>query len=158
MAPTRQKLIWMIAAAAVLSPLLLRWIVRLASPRPANLGIAAGRLAPPPDSPNCVSTQAPPQDAEHAIAPIAFAGDAAAAFERLQTVVESLPRTKRVTARDVYLHYEFTSLICGYIDDVEFLLDAEGRTIQFRSASRLGYSDLGVNRQRMEAIRAAFAD
>lgn len=151
----RQKILWTIAAVAVVSPLALRWIVRLASPRPANLGVADGRLAPAPKSPNCVSTQA--DDARHAIAPIAFEGNPVAAFERLQSIVDSLPRTKRVTSTGTYLHYEFTSLICGYVDDVEFSLDPQKKQIHFRSASRLGYSDLGANRKRMEAIRKAYS-
>ncbi|MSR60658.1 MAG: DUF1499 domain-containing protein [Planctomycetaceae bacterium] len=150
----RQKILWAVAAA-VISPLVLRWVVRLASPRPTNLGVTDGRLAPCPKSPNCVSTQA--EDAEHAIAPLTFEGDPAAAFERLRSVVAALPRTKPIAATDRYRHYEFTTLICGYIDDVEFVLDAGKKQIQFRSASRLGHSDLGANRKRMEAIRRAYS-
>jgi uncharacterized protein (DUF1499 family) len=65
-----------------------------------------------------------------------------------------LPRTKLVEENDSYLHYEFTSLLFRFVDDVEFLFDDESKTIHFRSASRTGYGDFGVNRRRMEVIRS----
>ena len=65
-----------------------------------------------------------------------------------------LPRTKLVQEDDSYLHYEFTSLLLRFVDDVEFLFDDETKTIHFRSASRMGYGDFGVNRRRMEDIRS----
>ncbi|MGQ0666339.1 MAG: DUF1499 domain-containing protein [Nitrospiraceae bacterium] len=110
------------------------------------------QLPPCPASPNCVSTQA--QDARHAIAPLRYRKSRAEAKEALKAVVGSLPRTKLVEEDESYLHYEFTSLMLRFVDDVEFLFDDEIKTIQFRSASRTGYGDLGVNRQRMEQVRA----
>ena len=68
-----------------------------------------------------------------------------------------MPRTKLVEEEDAYLHYEFTSLLLRFVDDVEFVLDDETKTIHFRSASRTGYGDFGVNRQRMEEIRRLVA-
>jgi uncharacterized protein (DUF1499 family) len=65
-----------------------------------------------------------------------------------------LPRAKLVQEDDAYLHYEFTSLLLRFVDDVEFLFDDETKTIHFRSASRTGYGDFGVNRRRMEDIRS----
>jgi len=65
----------------------------------------------------------------------------------------TLPRTKLVEEDESYLHYEFSSLLLRFVDDVEFLFDDETKTIHFRSASRTGYGDLGVNRQRMEQVR-----
>jgi uncharacterized protein (DUF1499 family) len=59
---------------------------------------------------------------------------------------------------EAYLHYEFTSLVLRFVDDVEFLFDDESKTIHFRSASRTGYGDLGVNRKRMEQVRALVAE
>ncbi len=109
-------------------------------------------LAPCPNSPNCVSTQA--QDKGHAIAPFRYRKSRAEAKEALKEAVRSLPRTKLVEEDDSYLHYEFTSLLLRFVDDVEFLFDDETKTIHFRSASRTGYGDLGVNRQRMEEIRS----
>jgi len=65
-----------------------------------------------------------------------------------------LPRTKLVEEDESYLHYEFTSLLLRFVDDVEFLFEDESKTIHFRSASRIGYGDIGVNRSRMEQVRA----
>ena len=109
------------------------------------------RLPPCPSSPNCVSTQA--QDVSHAIASIRYHKSRAEAKEALKAAVQSLPRTKLVEEGDSYLHYEFTSLLLRFVDDVEFLFDDETKTLHFRSASRTGYSDLGANRTRMEQIR-----
>ncbi|MEO1069782.1 MAG: DUF1499 domain-containing protein [Cyanobacteria bacterium J06638_6] len=127
-------------------------IGNLAGDRPANLGIKEGRLAPCPDSPNCVVSQGA-DDAEHAIAPLTYSGDAAQAMARLTEIVKTMPRTTIVEATDNYLYAEFASKLMGFVDDVEFYLDPAESVIQVRSASRLGKSDLGVNRQRVETIR-----
>lgn len=77
-------------------------------------------------------------------------------MERLRRVIESMPRTRVVSAGNDSLRAEFKSAVLGFVDDVDCLLDAKARVIHIRSASRLGYSDFGVNRKRVEAIRAAF--
>ena len=107
-----------------------------------------------PDSPNCVSTLASAQDSRHAIAPYRFSRTKSDAKAVLKTVIAGLPRTRLVEEEETYLHYEFTSLLLRFIDDVEFLFDDEAKAIHFRSASRTGYGDLGVNRRRMEDIRS----
>lgn len=109
------------------------------------------QLAPCPSSPNCVSTQA--RDQQHAIAPLEYRRPRAEAKQALKTAVLSLPRTKLVEEDDAYLHFEFTSLLLRFVDDVEFLFDDQSKTIHFRSASRIGYGDFGANRRRMEEIR-----
>lgn len=109
-------------------------------------------LAPCPNSPNCVSTTS--DSSEHAIAPFRYRKSRAEAKEAVKETVRTLPRTKLVEEAETYLHYEFTSLLFRFVDDVEFLLDDETKTIHFRSASRTGYSDLGVNRKRMEQLRS----
>jgi uncharacterized protein (DUF1499 family) len=114
--------------------------------RPDNLGARNGRLAPPRRTPNCVSSQADPADREHYIAPIQ--GDIGAA----RKAVESLPRTRVIKAEVNYLYAEFRSKLLGYVDDVEFYFD--GSALQVRSASRLGRRDFGVNRERVEKLRA----
>jgi len=124
------------------------------SRRPDNLGAKDGRLAGCPNSPNCVSTEA--TDDEHLIAPLTFAGTATEAMARLKNIIESMPRTNIVSADESYLHAEFTTLIFRYTDDVEFQVNEDDNTIQVRSASRTGYSDLGANKTRVEAIRTAF--
>jgi uncharacterized protein (DUF1499 family) len=109
------------------------------------------KLDPCPSSPNCVSTQA--QDGGHAITPIRYRKSRAEAKEALKEVIRSMPRTKLVEEDETYLHYEAISLLLRFVDDVEFLFDDETKTIHFRSASRTGYGDLGVNRKRMEQVR-----
>jgi uncharacterized protein (DUF1499 family) len=104
-----------------------------------------------PSSPNCVSTQA--HDASHAIAPFRYGKSRAEAKEALKDAIRSIPRTKLVEEDETYLHYEVTSLLFRFVDDVEFLFDDDTKTIHFRSASRTGYGDLGVNRTRMEQVR-----
>src|SRR5512139_738853 len=104
-------------------------------------------LSPCPSSPNCVSTQA--TDEGHAIHPFLYKKARTEAKEALKAVIATLPRTKLVDEDESYLHYEFTSLLFRFVDDVEFLFDETTKTVHFRSASRTGYSDLGVNRQRM---------
>lgn len=123
--------------------------------RPMNLGVRDGKLAPVVAKPNNVSSQAPAADRAHAVAPLAFSGDPKAAMARLKAVVEGMPGAAVIESRPDYLYAEFSTPLMGFVDDVEFYND--GRAIQVRSASRLGYSDLGVNRKRVEAIRAAFS-
>jgi uncharacterized protein (DUF1499 family) len=123
--------------------------------RPTNLGINNGKLLDCPNSPNCVSSQS--TDAEHKIAPLTYTGDPAKALADLKAVIASLPRTKIITAEGNYIYAEFASKLMGYVDDVEFYLNADKGLIEVRSASRLGQSDLGVNRDRIETIRSKFA-
>jgi uncharacterized protein (DUF1499 family) len=122
--------------------------------KPTNLGVVDGRLAACPNSPNCVSTQA--TDGRHKVEAIVFDGNPDAAMRRLKAVVAAVPRMKVVTEAENYLRAEATSLIFRFRDDVEFFIDRQAKVIHFRSASRVGYSDLGANRARMERIRKAF--
>ena len=124
-----------------------------AGERPANLGAKDGRLAACPASPNCVSSQA--GDERHRILPFAFTGDPDAAFDRLKQVLARRKDTTVIEEQAGYLRVELRTTF--FVDDGEFLLDRERQVIQVRSASRLGYSDLGKNRSRMEEIREQFA-
>jgi uncharacterized protein (DUF1499 family) len=123
--------------------------------RPANLGPVEGRLRSCPASPNCVCTH--DTDVEHAIAPLTFSGTSQEARQRLKAALARMPQTRVVSEQGNYLHVEFTTRLMRYVDDAEFLIDPDARLIHFRSASRIGYSDLGTNRRRMEAVRAEFA-
>ena len=116
--------------------------------RPRNLGVIGGRLSPCRRTPNCVSSQADPADKEHYVAPIPFKGDAIAAVRK---AVESMPRSRIISADSHYLYAEFRSALLHYVDDVEFHYD--GSVIHVRSASRLGRRDFGVNRARVEELR-----
>jgi uncharacterized protein (DUF1499 family) len=117
-----------------------------------TLGVKDGRLTPCPASANCVCSQ--DSDAKHFIEPICFAGPPDEAMARLKQVLARQPRTTMVAATHNYLHVEFRTAILRFVDDVEFLVN--DAAIQVRSASRVGYSDFGVNRKRIETIRSQF--
>jgi uncharacterized protein (DUF1499 family) len=127
---------------------------------PSSLGVRDGKLKPPSRTPNSVSSQADlwpdaPQKDNARIAPIALVGgDAKATIARLAQVVEALPGSKIVERRDDYLYAQFTTAVMRFVDDVEFWFDPAAGVVQVRSASRVGSSDLGVNRARIENIRA----
>ncbi len=123
--------------------------------RPDTLGVKDGRLAACPGTPNCVSSQAP--DAEHKVEAIAYTTSASEALAKIKSVTESMERAAIVTEDSNYLYAEFTSGLMGFVDDVEFFVDDNAKVIHVRSASRLGQSDLGVNRKRVEEIRAKLA-
>lgn len=125
-------------------------IMGCAGERPQNLGARDGLLAACPSSPNCVSSQA--ADDSHRIAPLAFSGDPDAAFALLKRVLQRRSDTTIVEEKPGYLRVELRTTL--FIDDGEFLLDRKLGAIHVRSASRLGYSDLGKNRSRAEEIRS----
>lgn len=118
--------------------------------RPTNLGVKDGRLAPCKRTPNCVSSQADPQDREHYISPIAYRGT----MRELRQVVASMPRTTIIKADGQYLYAEFRTRLMRYVDDVELYYDERAGLVHVRSASRLGRRDFGVNRGRVEELRA----
>jgi uncharacterized protein (DUF1499 family) len=130
----------------------------LAGTRPENLGLRDGRLVPCKPTPNCVSSRSDPTaDPGHFIAPIAIRGEPEKAWAAVVEAVRSAERARIVVERPGYLHAEFASRILGFVDDVELQLDAAAKLVYVRSASRLGRSDFGVNRARVEALRARFA-
>ena len=122
-----------------------------AGKRPTNIDVQSGQLAPCPSTPNCVNSQS--QDAQHSIEPLTYNSAPTEAMADLKKVIESLEKTQIITETENYLYAEFTTKLMGFVDDVEFLLDDTAKVIHVRSASRLGKSDLGVNRQRNETIR-----
>ena len=122
--------------------------------RPDNLGVKDGRLAPPKRTPNSVSSQADAADAEHYIAPIPFKGDAPAAMAAVRKAVESMRGSTVIRHEGNYLYAEFRTKLMRFVDDVEFVFDPNAGLIHLRSASRLGRRDFGVNRARIESIRA----
>lgn len=123
-----------------------------AGKRPTNLGIQNGKLAPCPNTPNCVNSQSTNPLCQ--IAPLTYNSGGTQAIADLKTVLYNLERTTIVTEAPNYLYAEFKSVLMGFVDDVEFYLDEAEQVIHVRSASRLGQSDLGVNRKRIETIRA----
>jgi uncharacterized protein (DUF1499 family) len=135
----------------------------LSGATPSDLGVRNGRLKPPSPTPNSVSSQADLHAGTGAlvddarIAPLAGGGDLAATMVRLRAAIEATPGARIVEARPDYIRATFTSRWLRFVDDAEFwAAEAEG-VIHVRSASRLGESDFGVNRARIETLRAALA-
>ena len=122
--------------------------------RPRHLGVKDGKLAPCPDRPNCVSSQS--NDKAHAVAPLTYKTTAADALADLKKIIAGGKHATIAEETPTYLHVEFTSAMFRFVDDVEFSVDEKAKVINVRSASRIGYSDLGVNRRRVEAIRKAW--
>jgi uncharacterized protein (DUF1499 family) len=119
-----------------------------------KLGISDGHLIKCPKTPNCVSSHA--KDEKHFIQPIVFTGTSRQAQSHLLKILIEWKGTKIVVSQDHYIQAEFTSKVFGFVDDVEFYFPATGTeaiTIHSRSASRIGKSDFGVNRKRIEHIR-----
>ena len=127
--------------------------------QPAGLGATNGRLkAPDAAQENSVSSQAAmyPHTAYHLIAPLTMKSDGKAAFVRLTAIVGAMDGAKVIKQEPDYLYAQFQSPWLHFIDDVEFLLDEKEGMIHMRSASRLGRRDFGINRKRLDAIRAKF--
>lgn len=158
------RVVWFVALlllvmAAVL--LLAGQLGMLKGTAPSDLGVKDGRLKPPAQTPNSVSSQANlypdhPQAQYAAIPPLNYQGDGKAAMARLVGVVQAQPGTVIVSQTDTYIYAQSTSRLLRFTDDVEFWLDLPSQTIHVRSASRIGRKDFGVNRQRVETIRAQF--
>jgi uncharacterized protein (DUF1499 family) len=134
----------------------------LSGKMPKNLGVTAGKLQPPSPSPNSVSSQANlypehPQKDYASISPLTYTGEGMEAMSKLALILKNQKGTVLVTTQPGYLYAQSTTAVLKFTDDVEFWLDSENSVIQIRSASRLGRKDFGVNRARIEAIRAQFS-
>ena len=129
---------------------------------PNNLGVRDGRLKAPSGGPNSVSSQAAlypehPMREYAQIAPLALRGDASATMAKLRAIVVAMPGATIVKSGGDYLYAQFTTRLLGFVDDTEFWFDPAVSVIQVRSSSRVGRKDYGVNRARVEAIRAQLA-
>ena len=149
--------IWI--AVAVLAVLVAARLNAFSGRAPSNLGVRDGKLKPPATTPNSVSSQADlwpdaKQLSASRIAPLPLQGDGKATIARLATIVEGLPGVRIVERRDDYLYAQFTTSLMRFTDDVEFWFDPAAGVVHVRSASRLGQQDMGVNRARIENIRA----
>jgi uncharacterized protein (DUF1499 family) len=117
---------------------------------PDNLGSKKEKLAPCPNAPHCVSTQS--RDLRHAMPPLPFNGTKDQSKNRIIEIIKRTRRSKIMDISDSYIHAEFRTRFLRFVDDVEFLFDDASRTVHFRSASRVGYYDFGLNRRRMNEI------
>lgn len=126
--------------------------------RPNHLGLTQGRLAPCPAKPNCVSSQADAADTLHFIPPLRYAGTSPDLKTRLKDFLANTEGFKLTEQNDRYLRAEFRSRLFGFVDDLEFYFPPETPGVaEVRSSSRVGHSDLGANRKRVEAIRRQLA-
>jgi uncharacterized protein (DUF1499 family) len=123
---------------------------------PNNIGLTENHLTACPKTPNCVLSQDP--DTSHSIDPLTYQSDRAEAYQTLLKVLSVVPNTTIKEETGEYIRAESESRIMGFKDDLEFYLPENEKIIHIRSASRLGESDLGVNRRRMEQIRLALQD
>lgn len=153
---------WLLIVAALLlaTALLAGQLGLLQGNPPDDLGVRDGRLKPPSKTPNSVSSQASlhpdhPMRAYADIAPLALKGDGPATLAKIKAVVQAMPGARVVKSEPHYLYVQFTTRLMKYVDDVEFWFDPAAQAVQVRSASRVGRKDFGVNRERVEAIRAA---
>ncbi len=128
--------------------------VNCSGTRPSFVAEGHDKLAPCPETPNCVSSQA--TDDAHRMLPFTYETDTKIAMIVLKNTIRSMKRTEIIAEKDNYLYVEFTSGFWRFVDDVEFSFDKENKLIHFRSASRLGKKDMGVNRKRMNEILRRF--
>jgi len=146
-------MVWAITLVCV--PIILTVILSgCAGKRPASVGVTDGKFFPCPKRPNCVSSMS--EDQRHYIEPFIYSSEKQQAFRTLQRVLAELDPATIIAQSDNYLHVEFKSRYLGFVDDVEFYFANDEQLIHIRSASRLGYSDLGVNRKRMNSVRSKY--
>ena len=152
---------WFVIVLAVLAigAVLAGQLGLLQGTAPDNLGVREGRLKPPSKTPNSVSSQAAlypdhPMQKEAEIAPLPLRGDGPATLAKIKSIVEAMPGAKVVKSEPGYLYVQFTTRLMRYVDDAEFWFDPTEQVVHVRSASRMGSKDFGVNRSRIEAIRA----
>lgn len=147
----KRVIVWMLGLSAAL--LLILVVLAFMSRRPGPLGLASDRLRLCPETPNCVNSEEKGNGAS--TRPLAFEGPSASAWQVAKRTVEELGGTVKVDEGD-YLWATFSSRVFRFVDDLELRLDLQERLIHVRSAARVGYSDLGVNRKRVDELRAGF--
>lgn len=123
---------------------------------PEKRGVHQGNLLPCSSKPNCVSTA--PGDTKHFISPIEYTSSREQAIDEVENFLQKQEKF-RIKENDAgYFWVECSSSLFGFVDDLEIYFPADTKRVFIRSASRLGYSDLGVNRKRVEQIRTVFTD
>lgn len=120
-------------------------LIGCAGDRPNDLGVHNNALNSCPSSPNCVSSSS--SNKAHYIEPLKTN------LPELKKILAHYERAQIVIETNTYIYVEFKSFIMGFVDDVEFYQSSDNNIVEVRSASRVGYSDLGVNRKRIEHIR-----
>lgn len=149
------KMIAIIAITLVLLVIATLFVLGLMSKSGEANGLVGGRLSQCPGKPNCVCSEFE-ADTDHFTEPMAISSEGAAdVMTRLKSVIQELGGTIR-QEEDHYLAATFTSAIFRFVDDLEIRVDREAYLIHLRSASRVGYGDRGVNRERIEQLKKSF--
>jgi uncharacterized protein (DUF1499 family) len=116
-----------------------------------KLGVEDNKLSPCPPKDNCVCSFE--EREKYKIAPYKYT-DKNKTLTKLVNILETTDRVKIVEKVENYIRAEYKTKIFRWVDDVEFYFDESSQLLHFRSASRTGYSDMGVNRSRIEKIRS----
>ncbi len=123
---------------------------------PSKVGMNETKFQPCSVKPNSVSTMASKTDGQHYIEPLSYGGGLDQAQERLMAVLQDMERVTLVKQTPHYWYFSFQTALLKFTDDVEFYFPPKEKIIHMRSASRIGYSDWGVNRKRLELVRDTF--
>lgn len=122
--------------------------------KPETVGLRDNSLQNCGSKPNCVCSIQ--NDSVHGIAPFQIRENVNSSMEKLSKIIQSMNGARIISSQEGYLYAEFKTSFFGFIDDVEFHVNESANSIEVRSASRLGYSDLGLNRSRLESIRKKY--
>ncbi|PYZ92449.1 hypothetical protein CR194_15770 [Salipaludibacillus keqinensis] len=122
--------------------------------QPKHLGIDQGHLAELPSSPNAVSSQTSIDDKR--VDPLPFIGEKEESMAAIKYILADYDNAEIKDEKNDYLHVVFTSPTLKFKDDVEFYFDEQHQRVDYRSSSRVGYSDMGVNQKRYEEIKEAY--
>lgn len=141
----------------LLNFMLVLFITRTFPPKkPASVGLEGKYLSLCGNKPNCVCSL--DNRPNYMISPLDWKGSEEGGIAKVEEMLSLIPRTRVISKSGYYLHAEFRTPFFGFVDDVEFLVDVDAKKIHIRSASRLGYSDLGANRSRVEKLKSLFAE
>lgn len=143
---------WFIGIALI--PIFWLAVLSVVSRNQSELGIADGCLRPCPGTPNCVNSE--DQGKPSYIEPLSFKGPAEASWKKIAGVIQELGGKIEID-EDGYIRARFMTPVFRFVDDVELRMDENNAVIQVRSASRVGRSDLGLNRKRVNELRAKFS-
>jgi len=148
------KILLPIILIGIISYFTIRFLVmgKASATMKVNIGVENGQLRPCPNKPNCVCSQVAAGD-EHYIEPISHNKPQIETSQDLLRILKSFDNAKLIEQSHSYIYAQFTSKIFKFVDDVEFIINDSGDSIDVRSASRVGYSDMGANRKRIEKIR-----
>ncbi|MDB4837280.1 DUF1499 domain-containing protein [Marinomonas sp.] len=143
---------WIVAVVLVLIVVFFVY-VNFSNKATNELGVMDGLLKNCPSTPNCVSSQSDIADSEHYAEPIVYSGSRKETQLLIESYMLNQGDARMISSELGYVYFEVKSKLIGYIDDVEFYLPEGDSVVHFRSASRVGYSDRGVNLERMSHIR-----